>query len=70
MNCKLKNDGIVSISMKDYIEEYIASYGGEINNDNTKTPTNGKLISVDTPSNKLNQDKANIFTTLLLNYYL
>ena len=61
MNFKLKDDGIVSIIMKDYIEECITSYGEEVSNNNTKTPANSKLFNVDVHSNKLSQDKSDMF---------
>ena len=61
MNFKINNDGTVSISMKDYIEECITSYGEEVSNNNTKTPANSKLFNVDVHSNKLSQDKSEIF---------
>ena len=61
MNFKLKDDGTVSITMKDYIEECIASYGEKVSNYNTKTPANNKLFNVDVHSNKLSQDKSDIF---------
>ena len=61
MNFKLNEDGTVSISMNDYIEEYIASYGEEISKNNTKTSTNSKLFNVDVHSIKLSEDKSDIF---------
>ena len=53
INFKLKDDGIVSITMKDCIEECITSYGEEVKNNSTKPPANNKLFNVDVHSNKL-----------------
>ena len=61
MNLKLNEDGTVSISMNDYIEECIASYGEEISKNNTKTPANSKLFNVDVHSTRLTEDKSEIF---------
>ena len=63
MNTQLKDDGTVSITMKDYIEEYITSYGEEVRNNSTMSPANNKLFNVDVHSNKLSQDKSDIFIT-------
>ena len=63
MDFKLNDDGTVSISMKDYIEECITSYSEEVSNNNTKAPVNSKLFNVDVHSNKLSQDKLEILIT-------
>ena len=57
MNFKINEDGTVSISMNDYIEEYIASNGEEISKNNNKTPANSKLFNVDVHSTRLTKDK-------------
>ena len=61
MGFKLNEDGTVSISMNDYIEECIASYGEEISKNNTKTPANSKLFNVNVHSTRLYEDKSEIF---------
>ena len=61
MDFKLNEDGTVSISINNYIEECIASYGEEISNNNTKTPASSKLFNVNVDSIKLSEDKSEIF---------
>ena len=60
MNFKLKDDGAVSITIKDYIEQCITSYEEEVKNNSTKIPANNKLFNNDVNSNKLGQDKSEI----------